>query len=121
MIDDVSIVQYADKSRLMKSKPIVRAIAIILMAFLLYTQIIWAFVASHGSMQKDPVVEFIKFFPAPIRNIWTITYSTLICSVFAILFSLLWLKRSIRKEKLITLIFLILAILITLLTFFQLL
>ncbi len=103
----------------MKSKLMVRGGTLILMAFALYTQVIWAIVASHASMQKDPVTEVIKFFPALMSNIWTITYSTLICSVLAIIFSWIWLKKSIRMEKVIAIIFFILAILITLLTLFQ--
>ena len=56
----------------MKLKLIVIGITIFLMAFALYTQVIWAILASLPSMQKDPITEVIIFFPVLMSNIWTI-------------------------------------------------
>ena len=56
----------------MKLKLIVRGITVFLMAFALYTQVIWAILASLPSMQKDPITEVIIFFPLLMSNFWTI-------------------------------------------------
>ncbi len=64
-------------------------------AFALYTQIIWAIVASNTTvLHKDHLQLVLSYFPPFLRSIKTITYLTLVCSVAAIIFSSVWLKRS---------------------------
>ncbi len=89
--------------------------------FALYTQVIWAIVATNKShILKDPIQSFLYYFPPFIRNIATITYVTLLCSIVTIILSSRWIRRDRGITKAIAVIILIMAILITLLTLFQL-
>ncbi len=89
--------------------------------FALYTQVIWAIVATNKShILKDPVQSFLYYFPPFLRNIATITYVTLLCSIVTIILSSSWIRRDRRITKVIGAIILIIAILITLLTLFHL-
>ena len=45
-----------------KNKPLVRVVTLILMVFSLYTQIIWAIIETHDSIQKNAVIEFLGYF-----------------------------------------------------------
>ncbi|MDQ6813245.1 MAG: hypothetical protein M3040_05890 [Bacteroidota bacterium] len=90
-------------------------------AFALYTQVIWAIVTSNTTVaNKDGVQSFLTYFPPFFRNIAIITYLTLACSILTIIFSSGWIKRERGFIKATVIIILILAILITLLTLFQL-
>lgn len=90
-------------------------------AFALYTQIIWAIVASNTTVpHQDHLQLFRTYFPPFFRNIETITYLTISCSIITIIFSCERIRRDRGFIKAIVIIILILAILITLLTLFQL-
>ncbi len=89
--------------------------------FALYTQIIWAIVATNISpILTDPIQAFLHYFPPLLRNIATITYITLLCSIASIILCSRWIRRARGVTKLIAVIILVMAILITLLTLFQL-
>ncbi|MEO5999207.1 MAG: hypothetical protein ABIQ00_21230 [Chitinophagaceae bacterium] len=94
---------------------------VITFGFAFYTQVIWAIVATSKShILEDPVQTFLYYFPPFLRNIATITYVTLLCSIATIILSSAWIKRDKDISKIIGVIILIIAILITLLTLFQL-
>ena len=89
--------------------------------FALYTQVIWAIMATQKPhIQQDPVQSFLQYFPPFLRDIATISYVTLLCSILTIILSSWWLKRDRGIAKVIAVSILIIAILITLLTIFQL-
>lgn len=88
--------------------------------FALYTQVIWAIVATNKSSIADPIQSFLYYFPPFLRSIATITYITLICSIATIILSSTWIKSNRGITKVIGVVILIISILITLLTLFQL-
>jgi hypothetical protein len=107
-----------EKIRIKKAALIVTLVAF---GFALYTQVIWAVVAMNKSnVQEDPVQSFLSYFPPIFRNIATITYVTLLCSIATIILSSRWMGRERGITKVIAIIILIMAILIMLLTLFQL-
>ena len=102
-------------------KKIVIILTLIAFAFVAYTQIVWAVVAVNNSQsQQDAVQLFLQYFPPFLRDIAAITYSTLICSIIAIVLSSIWRKKDIGINKVIATSILIITILIVLLTLFQL-
>lgn len=103
-----------------KNKSVVRGITFFFIAFVLYTEIVWAIIESHNSNQQHSVIEFLGYFPSFLKNILTITYLTLFCAIMGIVFSLKWIKRSAGMDRVMAIIILILAILSSLLMLFQL-
>lgn len=113
----------SDKMKVKKFryKKIVIILTLIAFAFLAYTQIVWAVVSTYSSQsQQDAVQLFLQYFPPFLRDIAAITYATLICSILVIVLSSIWSKKDSGNNKIIATIILISAILIILLTLFQL-
>ncbi len=77
-----------------KRKTVSTVITLTTFAFALYTQVIWAIVASNTTVpHKDHLQLFLTYFPPFFRNIETITYLTLGCSIITIIFSSQWIRR----------------------------
>jgi archaellum biogenesis protein FlaJ (TadC family) len=109
------------KSNKPKNRKAMIAFTVITFGFAFYTQIIWGIVETRSDMQKDPIQSFLSYFPPFSRNIALITLLTLACSIITIIFSSIWINRSSGRGKVLPIVFLVLSIMITLLTLFQLL
>ncbi len=109
------------KVKQFRYKNIVIILTSIPFAFVIYTQIVWAVVATYSSQaQQDAVQLFLQYFPPFLRDIAAITYATLICSIIVVVLSSIWRIKNSGNNKVIATIILISAILIILLTLFQL-
>ena len=102
-------------------KKMARNLAIISVALALYPQVVWAIVASNRGSEIDKAISiFLTYFPPFLRSISFITYATLVIAIAGVVFSSKWNNFSKGREKLATIIFLIISSLILLLTLFQL-
>ena len=107
-------------------KKTARTLTLIVVGFALYTQIVWAIVASNYHSGENAITNFLTYFPPFLRSNSFIVYATLGLAIAGIVFSAKWNAKCSGNtysggwEKAAAIFSLIICILILLLTLFQL-